>query len=103
MEADAKNVCCKKVNCITRLNTFSNICFDIDIIEVCIKSRCDFSSDEFHFTMESLRKAGYRQYNMWRFGKLGPGNRPVVPSCAVWAIRNSFPSANGRYMGFRSS
>jgi len=102
METDVENVCCKRVNCITQLNTFSNICLDRDILEVCIKARCDFRADEFDFTMESFRKAGYRQYIMWRFGKLGRGNRRVVPSCVVLAIRDSFPSANGQYMGYRS-
>ena len=39
---------------------------------------------------------------MLRFGKLGKGNRRVVPSCVVWAMRDSFPSATGIYMGFGS-
>ena len=42
METDVENVCCKRVNCITQLNTFSNICLDRDILEVCIKARFDF-------------------------------------------------------------
>lgn len=103
METDMENVCCKRVNCITQLNTFSNICLDRDVLEVCIKARCDFRSDEFDFTMESFRKAGYRQYIMWRFGKPGRWNRRAVPSCVVLAIRHAFPSADRRYMGFRSS
>ena len=103
METETENKCCDRVNCVTKMHSFSNICLDRDILEVCIKSRCDFRSDEFDFSMESFRKAGYRQFVMWRFGKLGHGNRRVVPSCVIWAIRDSFPSAIGRYMGFRSS
>lgn len=41
METEQENVCCKKRTCITSYNSFSNICLDRDILEVCIKARCD--------------------------------------------------------------
>ena len=41
METEQENVCCKKCRCITSYRTFNNICLDGDILEVCIKARCD--------------------------------------------------------------
>ena len=103
MPSDLENVCCKRVNCITRFQVFNNICLDRDILEVCIKARCDIRADEFNFSMESFRKAASRQFILWRFGKLGRSNRRVVPSCSVLAIRRTYPSPDGRYMGYRNS
>ena len=83
MQNEIENVCCKRVACVTRFQAFNNICLDRDILEVCIKARCDILADDFNFSMESFRKAAYGQFVLWRFGKLGWGNRRVVLSCAV--------------------
>ncbi|KAM4530080.1 uncharacterized protein PAE49_022740 [Odontesthes bonariensis] len=32
--------------------------------------------------------------------RLGRGNRAVLPSCVVWAVRNAFPPPTGEYVGF---
>ena len=82
--------------------TFSNICLDRDILEICIKARSDIQAEEFNFSMESFRKAAYRQFALWRYGKLGRGNGRVIPSCAVLKIRDTYPAPHGRYMGFRA-
>lgn len=103
MNNDTENVCCKRVRCVTLHRSFSNICLDRENLEVTIKERSDFRADEFDFSMESFRKAGYRRYIIWKYGKLGRGNRRVIPSCVVWAIRYAFPSATGTYMGYRNS
>lgn len=103
MPSEEENVCCKRVTCLTSYTSFSNICLDRDILEVCIKARCDLRADEFNFSMESFRKAGYRQFALWRYGKLGRGNRRVIPACAVRRIRAQYPAPDGRYMGFRAS
>ena len=103
MPDEQENVCCKRVTCITNYTSFSNICLDRDILEVCIKARCDIRADEFNFSMESFRKAGYRQYALWRYGKLGRGNRRVIPACVVRRIRIRYPAPDGRYMGFRAN
>ena len=103
MPSEEENVCCKRRTCITSYTSFTNICLDKGILEVCIKARCDIHADEFNFSMESFRKAGYRQFALWRYGKLGRGNRKVIPAFTVRRIRAQYPALDGRYMGFRAS
>ena len=38
-----------------------------------------------------------------RYGVLGKNARKVIPSCFVWAIRDSFPDPNGQYHGFEEA
>ncbi|XP_077316021.1 P2X purinoceptor 7-like [Lithobates pipiens] len=47
-----------------------------------------------------LRKTAYRTFIAWIYGILGKGNRRVIPSCAVNAVRLVFPDPNGSYVGF---
>ena len=49
----------------------------------------------------NFRHAAYRQFVLWRFGHVGSGNRVVIPSCVVWAVRDRYPSADGTYTGFK--
>ena len=49
----------------------------------------------------SYRFAGYKQYIWWIYNILGKGVRNVIPSCAVWAIRYSFPEPSGVYIQFQ--
>jgi len=103
MPSDEENLCCKRVTCVTSYTSFSNICLDRDILEVCIRARCDIRADDFNFSMESFRKAGYRQFALWRYGKLGRGNRRILPACVVKRIRAQYPAPDGRYMGYRAN
>ena len=86
MESEQENLCCKKRTCITSYTSFSNICLDREILEVCIKARCDIRAEEFNFTMESFRKVAYRQYVLWTYGKLGRDNRRVIPAWPVHGL-----------------
>ena len=89
--------------CITSYELFQNLCLDRNVLEVAIKARCDMRADDPDFSTNSYRKAAYRQYILWRYGRLGKDNRRVCPSCVVRMIRVAYPSADGNYMGFRPS
>ena len=44
--------------------------------------------------------AGYKQYTFWVYNYLVKGAQKVIPSCAVWKIRNEFKSENNLYVPF---
>ena len=71
METEQENLCCKKRVCITSYQTFHNICIDRDILEVCIKARCDIRADEFNFSMEGFRKAAIDSLSYGNMGNWG--------------------------------
>ena len=50
---------------------------------------------------DAMRHYAYHQFVMWQHGKLGIGNRHVILSCCVWQIRQTFPSENKQYTGFK--
>ena len=55
------------------------------------------------YTFRSFRFAGYKQYTWWVHNRLGKGVRKVIPSCAVWAIRNTYPAPDDTYVPFMES
>ena len=101
MENPQEQKCCTLRNCITSYELFQNLCLDRNVLEVAIKARCDMRADDLDFSTNSFRKAAYRQYILWRYGRLGKGNRRVCPSYVVRMIRVAYRSADGNYMGFR--
>ena len=103
MDNPEERKCCKLRNCITSYKLFENLCLDRNVLETAIKARCDIRADELDFGMNSYRKSAYRQYTLWRYGRLGKGNRRLCPACVVRMVRATYPSADGNYMGFRSS
>lgn len=103
MPDEQENVCCKKRTCVTSYVMFSNNCLDRGVLELAIRARCDIRAEETDYSAQSYRKAAYRQYALWKYGKLGSGNRKVLPSCVVGIVRRTYPSPDGRYMGFRQS
>lgn len=93
MPTEVENKCCKKIRCITSFVTYQNTCTDRDVLIMAIRATCDIRADD----------PAYRQYILWRFKKLGKGNRRVCPSCVVLTIRKLYPAADGLYMGFKRS
>lgn len=55
---------------------------------------------KYNFFFSSFRYAGYKQFTWWVHNHLGFGVRKVIPSCAVWAIRETYPAPDGKYIPF---
>uniref|UniRef100_A0A1X7TPZ2 P2X purinoreceptor 7 intracellular domain-containing protein n=1 Tax=Amphimedon queenslandica TaxID=400682 RepID=A0A1X7TPZ2_AMPQE len=88
MNTPAEDVCCGRLSCITNYGHFYNICLDQQVLTVAIHQRSDIRADPMNYSSESFRKSAYRQNILWKYKKLGRGNRRVCPSCVVLAIRH---------------
>ena len=83
---------------------FNDLCLKPHVIEVAgILNYVDHFHDDPDFAATRWRNASYRFFVLWMWGKLGYGNRVVVPSCCVKKIRQQFPSPDGRYKGYMSN
>ena len=51
----------------------------------------------------SMRHAAYRQFVLWRHGRLGHNIRCVIPSCVVWLIGDRFASPDSLHTGYQVS
>ena len=78
MPDEQENVCCKKRTCVTSYVMFNTVCLDREVLQLAIRARCDIRADEPDYSTQSYRKAAYRQYTLWKFGKLGRGNRKIL-------------------------
>ena len=103
MQDETENVCCRKRTCVISYVMFNNICLARGVLELAIRARCDIRAYLPDYSTQSYRKAVYRQYTLWKYGKLGRGNRRILLSCVVTMIRQSYPAPDGRYMGYRQS
>lgn len=101
MPLSVENVCCWQVPCVTTTEMFDNNVLNTDVLSIAIVSGSDILASTPDYSRASYRKAAYRQWTMWQHGYLGRGNRRVVPSCVVWAVRNKYPAPDGIYLGFK--
>ncbi|KAK7098183.1 P2X purinoceptor 7-like [Littorina saxatilis] len=87
------------ITCITQLPAFQSVCLNTDVLETAYyQYRQEHGT--FQATLEEkYRYIGYRQLVRWCHGVLGRKVRIPLPSCAVRAIRNAFPSED-TYRGF---
>ena len=106
MPTQEENKCCSERpgrSCISRSNLFRQVILDGNVLDLAMRYREDMLVLNEVRNNENFRHAAYRQFILWQYGKLGRGNRTVVPSCCVTTIRASYPSPNGIYTGYRPS
>ncbi|XP_057296362.1 uncharacterized protein LOC130625322 [Hydractinia symbiolongicarpus] len=114
MESYSESLCCRDTNeipdnhfegkqCITEAETFGMVCLCKPVLTTALSALNNLRGDAMHTDNCSLRFAGYKQYTWWIHNRLGKGVRKIIPSCALWAIRNKYPSGNGIYIPFTES
>ena len=105
MPTQEENKCCARVprQCITTTPLFPVLILDGNVLDIAMRYREDMLALNNTRNNENFRHAAYRQFVLWQHGRLGRGNRRVVPSCCVLAIRARYPSPNGIYTGYRPS
>ncbi len=86
MEHPDHNKCCNRVICVTSYQIFRKICIDKDVLRLQIMARCDMRAEPMEFSTNSLRKAAYQQFVLWKYGRLGRSNRRILPACVVTMI-----------------
>ena len=96
----------KLVSCITDNEYFEDICLKRHILESAhIQNQRYLGKfkDSKTISNKSYRFSAYRQYTAWvhYYERLGRNNRLVIPSCVVKKIRDTFPSVDGSYIGFK--
>lgn len=103
MKDEEENLCCGRKLCVTSYQMFGQCIINRDVLELAIKYHCDTRAEEVNFSTNQMRKDAYRQFSMWKYGKLGRGNRRPNPACVVRMIRQAYPSTTDEYMGYKSS
>ena len=103
MPTQEENKCCTRSRraCITTTPLFQQLVLDANVLDIAMRYREDVLVLDNARNNENFRHAAYRQFVLWQHGHLGKGNRRVVPSCSVTAIRARYPSPNGIYAGYR--
>ena len=98
-----ENKCCSRLvmPCLTTNPLFNQLMLDANVLDIATRYREDILVMEHPKNNENFRHSACRQFVLWQHGRLGRGNRVVVPSCCVLAIRTRYPSPNGIYTGFR--
>ena len=102
MPSAAEQLCCKMQprHCLSRRAEMEMLDLDEGVLAVTDQHRVDMLVGEVRLNNEGRRHVAYRQFVLWRHGRLGQGNRRVIPSCCVWAICDRYPSVDGHYRGY---
>ena len=105
MPTQAENKCCcrRRLQCTSTLDLFQLVVLNGNVLDIAMRYREDVFALDHPRNNENFRHMAYRQYILWQHGRLGQGNRRVVPSCCVLAIRARYPFPNGIYTGYRPS
>ena len=115
METEEESKCCREAGevpddyfsnlvCITENGNFGAVCLQREVLKTVLRMLNNMRGDNINISNRSLRYAGYRQYTWWVHNRLGRGVRKVIPSCAIWAIRDAYPEiGNLRYAPFQEA
>lgn len=97
------NFCCSQRPCVSRLQTFSDLCLNFATIAITgILNYATTMKDIPDFSPNIWRNQSYRFYTLWQHAKLPRQVRRCPPSCVVSTIRNQFPQTEGEYTGYES-
>ncbi|XP_064424371.1 P2X purinoceptor 7, partial [Latimeria chalumnae] len=96
-------LCCRKNSgpCITTSTMFSQFALSQTTLEFILLYNDPLLDLHANRDKDMLRHCAYQQYIHWRFGGLEKENCAVIPSCCIWKIRETYPSLDGQYTGFR--
>ena len=90
----------RKIIAVTESKEFEMLCRNEIVLKILLaglhKSKGDYL--ERIMSNRSLRYADYEQFIWWVFNYLGKRNRRVIPSYALWKIRNCFLKPNVDYV-----
>lgn len=104
MPTQKEKLCCQRNanSCVSRLPDFDVLILNEAVLALARLYRQDIlAMPEDTDRNRANRHTAYRQFVFWHHGKLGTGNRRVIPSCCIWRIRDRFPDPHGQYVGFK--
>ncbi len=103
MPTQEERKCCRPrrgQHCISTTGEFARLCLDHMVLHVAMRAQEDLLAEPEVRNNAAYRHQAYRVFIYWQHGRLGHGNRRVIPSCVVWAIRDMWPEPTGIYKGF---
>nr|XP_013814104.1 PREDICTED: P2X purinoceptor 7-like [Apteryx mantelli mantelli] len=100
-----EQLCCrrKEGKCITTSPLFERLVLSRDNLKDALLYKeplLDLNSTNVN---DKLRHCAFKQYIHWRFGSFDLEHRTVIPSCCRWKIRDTYPKADGKYTGFKTT
>ncbi|KAJ8032365.1 P2X purinoceptor 7 [Holothuria leucospilota] len=102
MPTDIESVCCRRRvgACVTSNAHFGSLIIDPGALGLAMAQRMDLQLGD-RPGNNAYRHAAYKSYIYWKCGPTRRHNKVIIPACAVWKIRDGYPSEDGRYTGFR--
>ncbi|XP_066266677.1 uncharacterized protein [Branchiostoma lanceolatum] len=102
-EAEAKGVGqWDGIQCLIDHEDFSAVVLNRAVLDAALNFRVDIQRQP-QYQHRTYRMQAYRQCTSFLHQRLGKKIRRVLPSCAVWAIREAYPEPSEEYRGFRDA